>query len=109
MTKSRDLPGIGERLRHAREAAGLSQSQAARIIGLHRPTITEIEAEDRKVSAGELTKFADVYRVSVEWLIGESQTTESKLKLAARKLEGLKERDLETVMRIVDSLRRERK
>ena len=62
MPKTVDLPGVGERLREAREAAGLSQAQAAHLMDMHRPTVTEIENETRKVSAGELKQFADEFR-----------------------------------------------
>ena len=101
-----EIPGLGERLRQAREAAGLSQNQAAKLLGMHRPTLSNIEAEQRKVSAGELKEFAEAYKVSVEWLFGEQVEGSALVKLAARKLSSLKEKDLETVMRIVDSLRR---
>src|ERR1700675_2868278 len=106
MPKTLDLPGIGERLRHSRDAAGLSQAQAAQLMNLHRPTVTEIESETRKVSAGELKQFANIYHVSIEWLMGETPSVNDKIKLAARKLHGLKENDLESVMRIIDSFRR---
>jgi transcriptional regulator with XRE-family HTH domain len=108
MPKGSDLPGIGEKLRQARESAGLSQAQVADLMNLHRPTVTEIENESRKVSAGELKQFAKLYHVSLEWLTGETVSGNNKIKLAARKLEGLKQDDLETVMRIIDSFRRER-
>ena len=108
MSRTGDLPGIGERLRQAREAAGLSQGQTANLLNLHRPTVTEIENETRKVSAGELKQFAELYHVSVEWLMGETPRVDDKVKLAARKLHGLKKQDLETVMRIIDSFRREK-
>ena len=104
--KQTDVPGLGERLRQAREAAGLSQAQAARLLDLHRPTVSNIEAEERKVTAGELKQFANLYKVSPEWLLGEAVDADHKLKMAARKLSGLKDKDLQTVMRIVDSLRR---
>ena len=35
---------IAQRFRQAREQAGLSQGQAARLMKVHRPTISEIEA-----------------------------------------------------------------
>jgi transcriptional regulator with XRE-family HTH domain len=108
MSRDKDLPGIGERLRQAREAAGLSQGQVARLMGLHRPAVTEIENETRKVSAGEVTQFAEIYHVSVEWVVGDKTKANDKVKLAARKLQGLKEADLETVMRIIDSFRKSR-
>ncbi len=101
-----DVPGLAERLRQAREAAGLSQAQAAKLLDMHRPSLSNIEADQRKVSAGELIQFADLYKVSTEWILGEMPETEQRIKLAARKLSGLKDKDLETVMRIVDSLRR---
>jgi transcriptional regulator with XRE-family HTH domain len=108
MPKTVDLPGIGEKLRRGREASGLSQAQAAKLMNLHRPTVTEIENEARKVSAGELKQFAEIYHVSIDWLMGETSSVNDKIKLAARKLHGLKESDLETVMRIIDSFRREK-
>lgn len=61
---------IRNRLREARELAGLSQGQVARILKMHRPTISEIEAGNRGVSAEEIARFADAYAVSIEWLFG---------------------------------------
>ncbi len=98
-----DLPGLGERLRQARQAAGLSQAQAARLLEMHRPTITDVENESRKVTAGELSRFADLYKVSLEWLTG-TETRNSKVTMAARRLGALKDKDLDTAMRIIDSL-----
>lgn len=105
--KNADLPGVGERLRQAREAAGLSQGQVARILDMHRPTVSEIESEARKVTAGELKGFAHLYKVSVEWLIAEPASQSQKLKLAARKLSALKDKDLDAVLRIIESLPRQ--
>jgi len=101
--KGADLPGLGERLRQARDSAGLSQGQVAKMLNMHRPTITDMESESRKVTAGELSRFADLYKVSLEWLTG-TETRNTKVKMAARKLGALKDRDLETAMRIIDSL-----
>lgn len=106
MSRTGDLPGIGERLRQARDSAGLSQAQVAKLMGLHRPAVTDIESEKRRVSAGELTTFAKLYHVSVEYLTGDNLNKNEKVKLAARKMDALKEQDLDTVMRIIDSLRR---
>jgi len=107
MADSSDLPGLGQRLRQAREDAGLSQAQAAKLLGFHRPAISEIESEGRKVSAGELKDFALLYHVSTAWLLGEPLQVNEQLKVAARNLESLKEKDLEVVMRVIDSFRRE--
>ena|ERR1051326_2809302 len=104
--KRTDLPGLGARLREAREAAGLSQAQVAKLLKMHRPTITEMEQETRKVTAGELIQLAQLYKVSVEWLTGREGNTDG-IKMAARKLSGLKQKDREMVMRIIDSLSRD--
>lgn len=104
--RTNDLPGLGSRLRQARDAAGLSQEQVARLLGLPRPAVTEMEKETRKVSAGELKELAELYKVSLEWLAGDLLNQNRKVKIAARKLAALKERDLDAVMRIIDSLQR---
>lgn len=107
MPETPDLPGLGQRLRQAREDAGLSQAQAAKLLGLHRPAISEIESEGRKVSAGELKDFASLYHVSTSWLLGERIEVDEQLKMAARNLEALSSKDLDTVMRVIESFRRE--
>jgi transcriptional regulator with XRE-family HTH domain len=104
--RTNDLPGLGSRLRQAREAAGLTQEQVARLLQLQRPAVTEIENETRKVSAGELKQLAELYKVSLEWLAGDLPNQGRKVKIAARKLGALKERDLDAVMRIIDSLQK---
>jgi transcriptional regulator with XRE-family HTH domain len=109
MVTKDESSGLAARLRQAREASGLSQSQAAKLLGMHRPTISNVEAGERKVTTGELKLFADLYKVSTEWLLGEEVNKDERIKLAARKLSSLKDKDLEAVMRIVDSFRRNRK
>jgi len=63
---------IGSRLSIARERAGLSQSQVAAEMDLHRPSISQIEAGRRCVAAEELAKFAGIYSVDIKWLAGVS-------------------------------------
>lgn len=95
---------IGERLRSARIMAGLSQGQAAKLLDLHRPTISEIEAGHRRVAAEELPKFAELYGVSVAWVTGtrdEADLTDPQLALVARELKKLKPADMERVMEFI--------
>lgn len=99
---------LGERLRAARELAGLSQGQVARILELHRPSISEMEAGRRKVSADEIAKLAHTYGVSISWLT-EAQEEQSiqdvKIELAARELAKLRPDDLERVLQLLTMLR----
>lgn len=56
------------RLRAAREKAGLSQNDAAKAMGMHRPTISQIEGGYRRVTVEEAKKFAELYGVEFDWL-----------------------------------------
>lgn len=98
---------IAARLRMAREAAGLSQGQVAKRLDLHRPSISEIEAGRRRVSAEELSALADMYGIDANWIVhGSSQTRGSdKILLAARQLSKLKDRDLDRLMELIQMLR----
>lgn len=98
---------IGIRLRAAREKAGLSQGQVAKLLGIHRPTISEIEAGRRKVSAEELGYFAKTYGVSISWLANsESEVSNPEIELAARELAKLKKQDLDVLLDLLRTLRK---
>ena len=93
---------IAARLRAAREQAGLSQGQVAKLLGLQRPSISELEAGRRKVSAEELTQLAQIYNVSVSWLMNqESEIPDPAVELAARELAKLRKEDLDTVLKVL--------
>lgn len=99
---------IGERLRLARTQAGLSQGQVAKMLSLHRPSVSETEAGRRKAAPQELVQFARIYHVSVDWLVGadsdETDLRRDKLLLAARGLANLKQEDLDLVLQVLASL-----
>jgi transcriptional regulator with XRE-family HTH domain len=98
---------VAARLRLAREQAGLSQGQVARLLGLHRPSVTETEAGRRRVTAEELAHLARIYGVSVAWLTDteESDTQRARIELAARKLAHLTPEDLDRVLELLAALR----
>lgn len=98
---------IAARLRAAREQAGLSQGQVAKLLDLHRPSISEIEAGRRRVSADELSRLAGIYNVSISWLTEEkSEVANPAIELAARELSKLKGEDLDRVLRFLRTLRK---
>ena len=100
---------IASRMTIARERSGLSQSQVAKALRLPRPSISEIEAGRRKVSADELVQFADLYSVDMDWLAGRGEDrideVRDKLYLAARNANGLKDEDLNKVIDLLSSLK----
>lgn len=102
---------IATRIREARKAAGLSQGQVARILGLQRPSVSEMEAGNRRVSADEIAHLANLFDVSPSWLLGEGvekvDPHDTKLQLAARELAKLKPADLDRLLTLLASMQRE--
>jgi transcriptional regulator with XRE-family HTH domain len=100
---------IAERMKQARALAGLSQGQAAKKLGMHRPTISEIEAGNRNVTAPELGRFAELYDVDLAWLSGAGadklDPEDERLQLAFRELKKIKPEDLDKLMRALAALR----
>jgi transcriptional regulator with XRE-family HTH domain len=100
---------IALRLKEARRLSGLSQGQVAQRINLHRPSISEIEAGNRKVSAEELTRFAEIYDVSLAYLTAEAPLTlevdDPRIQLAARELKKLSPDSLDKLLRALAALK----
>ena len=98
---------IARRLRLAREMAGLTQSQVARRLGWHRPTMSEIEAGRRRVQAEELTVMAELYGVRTAWILGNDgpDAVSEKVSLAARELGKLKDEDLDSLLQLIRALK----
>ena len=57
---------IGYRIKKLREQLGISQQRLADLLGVARPTISQIENGERKVSADELVKLSEIFNLSVE-------------------------------------------
>ena len=100
---------IAKRLKEARNLAGLSQTRASKLLSMHRPTITEIEAGNRRVTADELPRFAELYDVSIAWILGEApdllDASDPTLELAARELGKLRPEELERLMRLLAAIK----
>ncbi len=99
---------IATRLRIAREQAGLTQQQVAKLLRLQRPSVSEMEAGRRTVSFEELSKLAKTYGVSVSWLacegVDEGDAAKDKIELAARELSKLKPEDVKRLLRLLSTL-----
>jgi transcriptional regulator with XRE-family HTH domain len=104
---------IATRLREARRLAGLTQGQVAKRMDIHRPTVSEIEAGNRRVSADELKQFAELYDVSMAYLTSETPGTldlqDPRLELAARELQKLPSESLDKLLKALAVLRGEGK
>ncbi|TMU54815.1 helix-turn-helix domain-containing protein [Flagellimonas algicola] len=100
-----DRERIAKRLKEARLQSGLKQEQAANLLNIQRPTISEIEAGRRKVSAEEIIQFADLYKVNPSWLLLEDDgNIDPSLMFAARELEKYKQEDIKKLIDILKIL-----
>ena len=58
------------RLRYMRTSHGYTQQQLADYLGISRPSYTLYESGKREPSKVSLVKLADLYHVSVDYLLG---------------------------------------
>ena len=65
----RDPKQIGERLRKARDAAGITQADAAAGTGMARTTLVAIEQGQRRVRMDEIQLLARLYKTSANALL----------------------------------------
>jgi transcriptional regulator with XRE-family HTH domain len=69
MAEDRDWNEVGDRLRQARMASGMSQSELADRVSLDRTMIAKIEAGNRRVDAFELARLASALLVPMDYLL----------------------------------------
>lgn len=87
-----DSKGIGERLKLAREMAGITQKQVGIMLGIHKTVVCNYETGRRPPPDTHLLPLAQLFGVSMGWLVGE---TEAKSTL---ELEGFSDNDFERLM-----------
>jgi transcriptional regulator with XRE-family HTH domain len=75
---------LGERIKKLREGAGITQERVAEILGVSRPTISQMESGEGKISAEELIKIANLFNLSVQSLLDLEKEPEIVLKKGMR-------------------------
>ena len=66
-------PGLGARLRHARELAGFNQHEAADAAGVAREVISYWENDRRVPSYAQVVRLAEALGVSMDYLLGTEE------------------------------------
>lgn len=98
---------LGERLRVAREEAGLSQDQVAQHLDLPRPAISLFERGQRRVEALELARLAKLFKKPLSYFTDDPAVSEEspQLQLLKRTASELSEKDRDEVLRFAEFLR----
>lgn len=61
---------LGEKIRKLRKDAGLSQEKLSQMLQMNRVSLSQIETGERGISAEEIAKFAKIFGVSTDTLLG---------------------------------------
>ncbi|SEO14297.1 helix-turn-helix domain-containing protein [Paenibacillus sp. OV219] len=89
--------GIGSRISKLRDDRGWTQEQTAGLLGISRAALSHYEKNRREPDTETLSKFADLFKVTVDFLVGRTNaphaTVESPVREFVDQLE-LSEEDL---------------
>lgn len=98
--KKVDYKQIGIKLRKAREYLSLTQSQVADILNVGRDAIIRIENGTRKIDAEELSKFSEIYKISIDELINSELHVYTE-NAFARGFEKLSDQDKKEILNLI--------
>lgn len=96
-----NVMAFGNTLRELRLRSGMTQLQLAEKVNVTKSVISYYEHKDKKPSPDILIKFAEVFDVTTDYLLGIERTTESVLDVS-----GLTDDDVKAVQVIVDAFRK---
>jgi transcriptional regulator with XRE-family HTH domain len=66
----------GNRIAQLRDRRGYTQEELAGLLGISRAALSHYEKNRRKPDFATLTKIADLFQVSVDYLVGRTQLPE---------------------------------
>ena len=92
---------FGDTLRELRIKSGMTQLQLADKVNVTKSVISYYEHTDKKPSPDVLIKFAEIFGVTTDYLLGIEKIPEAVLDVS-----GLTEDDVKAVQVIVDAFRK---
>lgn len=90
---------IGQKLKQAREAVGLTQAQVAAFLGTAREQVSYYETGAREVDLGTVLKLADLYGCTPAYFLEPSSPEPGPGPLAFRAA-GIRDEDLPVIARV---------
>lgn len=92
---------LQDRLKATRKALRYSQDEVAKIMGLNRTAVVEIEAGKRKVSTEELKKFCALFGKTADELLYGTEPSDRDV-LLLRRFNTLDEADQRDIMDLIE-------
>lgn len=68
----------GHRIAEMREKKGWTQEELSAAIGISRASLSHYEKDRRKPNLETLTRLADIFHVSIDYIIGRRNTPRSE-------------------------------
>jgi len=102
---------IGDRLAYLRKSGGLSQTDLAKRIGASREAIGKYERNEAMPSVETAKKIADVFEVTLDYLVDESAaaTFDKQTVKRIRDIEVLSDDDKKHLFALMDAFLRDAK
>lgn len=94
---------FGEKVKELRRKKGWTQAQIANEIGVTKSVISFYENKDRSPSPEVLIKFAELFQVSTDYLLGVEKMQDNTIDVT-----GLSKDEIESLQNIVDALRKKK-
>ncbi len=82
------LEQVGPRLRRIRDQRGLTLTEAARVTGMSKSTLSRLENGQRRPSLELLLPLAQTYRVPLDDLVGAPEVGDPRIRLKPRRVNG---------------------
>jgi transcriptional regulator with XRE-family HTH domain len=79
LSDRRERMDIGTRIAQLREQRGWTQEQTSHLLGISRAALSHYEKNRREPDTETLTKFADLFKVSIDYLVGRTNRQEVEL------------------------------
>lgn len=101
---------IGGRIKAAREEAGMSQMDFAKLLDFESATaISLIENDERKISVENLAKIASALHRDIRFFIGEEEKRAVDVAVALRADKDLSASDRDAILRFVELAKQKNK
>jgi len=73
------LKEVAERLRHLRESVKLSQVKMSEVVGVKQSSLNRYELNQASPTFETLTRYADYFDVSMDYIFGRTDNPQGKL------------------------------
>lgn len=100
---------IGGRIKKARDEAGISQSDLAKILGFESATaISLIESDERKITAENLGKVAAALHRDVRYFLGDEEIKAVDVAVALRADKDLSSPDKAAILHFIEMAKKKK-